>query len=283
MTNELLDRDTPDWRYAAAVGELDLVAKGKPIYREHNDTGVEQLKNLIKLRRNKALSPDYIREVTGVAGRLLDWYESYEVGGIKDMLEASVLAKVEKGFYSNYISPLLSDNLVRMYCAFFFDVMDKLDKPFWIERNVFKKYFDMTNRLDRTVRYVWKIVAYHGGESKFIQAVVSGKMFDKETMEWMENFCVSSHVRNAVQIIDNLSKMPDAERAVLTHQSVEGWHRHKAEMAEKYPDDIPAEGKLDANTVNLLRSLNAEQIDGKVPEEREHLQIDKYTDESILE
>jgi len=253
-----------------------------PLFDPCHDTAVGQLKNILELLNYSGVPTAHVRAKLGAVGALVDWYQNNEVGGMRDILEASILAAASDDFYSRFISPDLTEPMRKLYCAFFFDVEEHMKCPLWIERNVFGPLKRTDDDDKRVTSYIWKVVAYHGGEERLRQAAVSGQMYEEEMMEWLQRMSISAHMRNVLHTVDNNRKLPLEHKAQLVQNSTHIW-MSAAENIKAVMNEAKGSSGIGeiAHSEDLVKYLKGVQEDDKVSDKEEYIDIDKYTVEDL--
>lgn len=279
-------RDSPSWRYDTACAELKASSQDEPVYAPVNDLGVFQLKRILRLLRHSAVPLPHLKAKLGPVAMLIDWYEEDRPGGMRDFIEAAVLARAAPGFFQEQISPILSYHLIQLYCGWFFDVRDKLNMPLWIERQVFSPQEQRCRRSDsntdqkKMYHYVWKVIAYHGGVERFMAAAVTGTIYDQDKMSWLADFSASSHVRTILRSLNDIGKLRLPDRVAAMQSATTAWADLAARGAAAKQRLEETKGPSELHTAQLAARLQIASSDDKVSD-RESINVPKYTEEDL--
>ena len=205
--------ESPSWRYNTATDELARESKGLPVIAPCQDPAVQHLKEFLRLVGSRRMDLQHMNRVFGPLAHTLMWHKDTRPEGMKDSIEALVLAKVDMDFMRAHFAPDIDRQSLRMYCLFYFDVAPYMDGQMWMERNVFSPNEGLEGKR-RNSAYLWKLIAYHGGGTKLLQAAVAGKAMETETLEWMKEFCVNTKVRDLAKAITSLGRMHVREKSI---------------------------------------------------------------------
>ena len=183
------------------------------MYNPSEDLLVQQLKRILPLRSNRGmyLDPEHRLgcEVIATIELAIKLYEDNGVCGNRDIMEAGLLAPdIELDFFKKYASPYLTTTVVDMYRKLFYDIDEKRDMVFWVQRNLFVPMKSL--RGDRFhSAYMWKVVAYHGGLTKLIQFAIDGMNLEDELRMWLRSMGLSEYVRQVLKSTHSYAKLLD--------------------------------------------------------------------------
>lgn len=266
--------DTPDWRYGTALAELEREQGGLPVYEPSDDLYVQALKKLIPYRsvRSKYVDPEKRRSTEPVKSieLALCLYEDNSVGGLRDTMEAALLAKdADLAFFQSSVSRKLNMKLIRLYRNLFYDIDDGRDMPFWVQRNLFVPNRDLSNKQKFDSAYMWKVVAYHGGIECLTQYAIDGMSLSAELRLWFRQMGVSEYVRQVLKSSHSYAKLLDGAGTPALPM---------AGTWEKQQDTDSGESDDTAGAAQAL----AEAIDRpkiKAKQDKEYVIANKFSDE----
>jgi len=206
--------DTPDWRYGTALTELEREQGGLPVYDPSTDPYVLALKKIIPYRTTTAKYVDPEKRRSTEPIRKIELaiclYEDQSVGGLRDTMEAMLLAKdASIEFFQANVSRRLDAKLIKLYRNLFYDIDENRDMPFWVHRNLFVPNRDLSNKQKFDSAYMWKVVAYHGGVDSLMQYAIDGMSLNDELRQWFRRMGVSEYVRQVLKSSHSYAKLLD--------------------------------------------------------------------------
>ncbi len=273
MRNPLAD--TPDWRYGTALAELDREQGGLPVYEPEDDIYVEKLKQILPLRtvRTRFMDPMKRFSFENLRGieLVIRIYEDQAVCGLRDIMEAALLAKdVDIKFFNKYVSKHLTEELVMMYRDIFYDIGDSRDMPFWVQRNLFVPNRNLQGEKFRSA-YMWKVVAYHGGSERLMAYAIDGVPMADDIRMWFRTMGVSEYVRQVLKSSHTYAKLLDSAGTPALPQAG-NWEQKKDN--DNGPSDDTA-GCAEALAEAIVVKASPEDI----TVEREYIDDQKFKDE----
>jgi hypothetical protein len=171
----------PRWRYGQVVHELKCEAEGIR-YNPSSDLLVVLLKHFYRTWQqchDRTMVP-WLMEEFGPVARVFQLHANHSAGSIADAVEAAILAGAGIEFVHEYITGDLTDNDLRLYKAWFFDVDENLRRPFWVEQHVFAPAAAEQNLAKRQSGLAWKAVAYMEGPMTLLSCVRGRQVSDED-------------------------------------------------------------------------------------------------------
>lgn len=273
------ETETPAWRYTTASAELEREMRGRTVYHPHPDPALRHLKEFLRTLIHCNIDREHIRHVFGPLMSTHMWYHDKRHSGMKDTLEAMLLARCDFNMIKAYVTPTLDYQSMRMYCLFYFDVEKYMDTPMWIERNVFAPASQVKDAR-KVSAYLWKVIAYHGGPERLAQAAVAGKSMETATVSWLRNFCISTKIREIVNAAANLNTLGMEEKIPMITIAENQWDRQE----ERQEGGEAVGDKADiAASDGLHKALKTEKKDSKVCKEETSDDVEKFDDQEFVQ
>ena len=272
------ETETPQWRYTTACAELERESRGRPVYHPHRDPALRHLKEFLRTLMHSDVDRSHMLYVFGPLMSTYMWYQDKRHAGMKDSLEAMLLAKCDFEMIRAYVHPDLDYQSMRMYGLFYFDVARYMDTPLWIERNVFAPASQQKDTR-KISAYLWKVIAYHGGAERLQQAAVAGKSMETATVSWLRNFCISTKIREIVNAAADLKMMPQETRIPMLTIAEGQWDRQEDRLLTG--DDVTDKSDVMASD-GLHRALKTGKKDGSVSKEETSDGVEKYDDMEFI-
>lgn len=222
--------DTPDWRWMRAAYELKRDRLLDTDYVPDSDIGVQVAKRYLRTFETPKLDITAIRRLMPAVSAIHDIYQEDSPSCVRHALEASILARLGNDDIRMHVHPDLSDLMIEMYCSLFFDVRERLDTPFWIERCVFTPADHSSGDL-RNSKYFWKIVAYSDGKG-FIEKCLSGCAYREDTIAKMREMVIAQDAKNTLKALHNRGRLPQEIEAPHTHRNAETWATDQKQAAQ---------------------------------------------------
>lgn len=266
---------TPDWRYGIALKEIEREEAGLPIYRPSKDPYIVLLKRVVRMRSGRyRVDPDALMayETTKAATLALRLYEDVSAGGMRDTMEAALLdPNAPHDFFVAQVNPLVTVETIHMYSHLFYDVQECVNRPFWVQRNLFvpNKYISDNIKFDSA--YMWKVVAYHGGTKYLTQYAIDGCALVPELRNWVRQMGVSEHVKTVLKSSHTYAKLIDgAGTSAISVTST--WDKADAEGQADNSADAAGVSEAIGHAIEPPRSdliQEAEQITSRKFEDEE--------------
>ena len=270
------ESEQPAWRYTVVSGELERERRGLPVFEPCRDPAAQHLKEFLRTVRTGRIDTMHRSKVFGPLATTLAWFRDTRPNGMKDSIEAMILAKADLPFVREHVNQDVDYHTMNMYRLFFFDVAKHMDSQMWIDRNVFMPESNHEPRR-RVSAYLWKIIAYHGGRIKLLQASVAGRAMDLETMEWIKTFCVNTKVKDISLAVTSLTKMPAVVKMPYVAQTAQPWESASNEAGKQLPSAQEGSAKDIMTARDLGRSLKSNKKEDTLSIE-ETCDIDKFND-----
>lgn len=246
--------ESPSWRYNTVASELDREAKGLPVVAPCQDPAALHLKEFLRTVRERRIDTQHMNHVFGPMASALTWFKDQRPNGMKDSIEAMVLAQADMEFMRLHMAPDLDYQSLVMYCLFYFDVRKYLNSQMWIDRNVLAPAASYGDKR-RASAYLWKVIAFHGGGIKLLQASVAGKSMDVETLEWMQTFCINTKVKEIAMAVTGLAKMHQNVKIAYTSPVTIKWMENMRGLRELQPNGPVGSGRELLASRELAKSL----------------------------
>jgi hypothetical protein len=264
---------SPDWRWKRAQYERRKERDADKDFVASDDLTVQLAKRFLTTWENEKLQGAPCRELMPGMTFLYDLYMENSVGCTKHALEAALMAKAKPLFIQSKVHRRLTPFIVRLYELIFFDVRDKLDSPFWVEKYIFAPAMATGNSDMRVSNLVWKIIGYHGGEKRLLSDCIRGHKYSNKDADWIVDHVVSENARETLKYVHTSSKLPK-ELTVHTQQRTIGTWEDKTykmtELAKELDEDAIPENLMTFKNKLKLMDANkkidkVEALDDSIP------------------
>ena len=217
---------SPGWRSARAEMELTSEAIKQGLLPESNDALVIKYKQYRNLRRSLKRPPEAFKYLTYPFSLVDEISQECYPSCMRHALEAAVLGQATNNWIRENIHPVLSDPIIELFCALFFDVKKRLDTAIWIERYVLAPARSTKGDELRLSVYDWKMAALvardHSKFDEFTKTIKTTYVYKAEDYEWVKARASSEIARKVLQqasLGDRLPieiRAPQREKAALT-------------------------------------------------------------------
>ena len=268
--------DSPDWRWRRAMAERIREREGFCLEAPSTDPLVKAAKRFLEV--GDSTDPGKRRLMLPEMSFLVDIHNQHSQGCCRHAVEAAVLAGAKASFVRKNIHKAFDPFLLAMYEALFFDVRDKLDAPFWVEREVFVPAAGGKKPITSDI--VWKVIGYAGGEDRLLLDCLRGSVYSGADMKWVVEAVLSENARSVLQHVHARGKLPVEVESAHVSKTITDWTDRIARLNESgegggIGGDIPEE-------FDLTRRIRLTPPDAE-PVEVESLPecVVKYSDEEF--
>ena len=272
---DLYRDDAPDWRWRRARAERMMELEGNSLVPS-TDPLIRSSKRFLEMWEDPDKRAE-CRELMPEMAFLVDINNQHSQGCCRHALEAAVLAEAKAGFVTRNIHRGFNAFLLAMYEALFFDVRDRLDAPFWVEREIF-----VPAASGKTIvsDIVWKVVGYAGGEDRLLSDCLRGSVYSGNDMKWIVEAVLSENARSVLKHVHARGKVPMEVEAQHVSRTITDWTDRISRLREL--EDGGSDGGAIPDEFDLTRRIRLTPPDEE-PVEVEALPecVVKYSDEEF--
>jgi hypothetical protein len=269
--------NAPDWRWKRALYERKNEKEGNLDFVASTDLVIKLAKRFLKLWEDDRFQGAPARELMPGMAFLYDLHQEHSPGCTRHALEASLVANAKPQFIQSKVHKKLTPFVVRTYELLFYDVRDKLDSPFWVEKYIFGPA--MVHKKDDILNsdLIWKVVAYKGGPERLLMDCLRGHTYQGKDADWIINHVVSQNARETLKYVHTSGKLPKELTIPAQHRTMGVWEdrTYKLDELTDKADSTLVPEKL-ATFHNRLKMRDADEPVEKI--EKLDGNIHKYED-----
>lgn len=209
--------DAPDWRWQQALYERQREREDSRDFVASTDLTVRLAKRFLEVWEDPELQGASCRELLPGFSFIHDLYMEKSPGCTKHALEAAILAGAVPEFIVEKIHPRLTSFVTRLYELVYFDVRERMESPFWVEKYIFAPALAEDKAEVRASNLVWKLIGYYGGPDRLLKDCLRGKSYSGKDMDWLMEHIVSQDAREALKFVHSGDRLPK-EISAPAHQ-----------------------------------------------------------------
>lgn len=269
--------NAPDWRWKQALYERSMERKGDRDFVASHDLTVKLAKRFLETWEDPKLQGARCRELMPAMTFVHDIHEENSAGCTRHALEAALVARAEPRFIQRKVHKKLTPFITRMYELLYYDVLDKLDSPFWVEKYIFAPAMAHRPGPELTSDLVWKVVAYTGGQERLMMDCLRGHTYKGKSAEWVVEHVLSENARAALNYVHTSDKLPKELTMASRQHTIGSWEDRAARLSEiggtSDGSGVPAE------LATFRNALKMTDPDKKMPAKEElGSDVYKYSD-----
>lgn len=220
---ELTFADTPHWRYDLAQADYLAYTHKDKTHPFSDDVAVQLLVKFMQTFNSPRVGTKKCMQCMppGLPLVYSIFTQPMSASSYRFALEAAILGNASAEFVKENIHPGFNRLLFDLYKMWFFDIDDKREHRFWVERYVLVPARNVPNTFFWS-SYVWKVIAYTSDAATMLDKCMQGRLYEDKDVEWVKKHITSEYMRNALQTVhsgDKVSK--DQMYAAHRHKSVE--------------------------------------------------------------
>ena len=269
--------NAPDWRWKRALYERKNEREGILDFKASADLTIKLAKRFLTVWEDSKFQGPLVRELMPGMAFLYDLHKETSPGCTRHALEAALVARAKPQFIQSKVHKRLTPFVVRTYELLFYDVKNKLDSPFWVEKYIFAPA--MAHKKDGLLNsdLVWKVVAYRGGQDRLLMDCLRGHTYKGKDADWIIDHVVSQNARETLKYVHTSDKLPKELTIPAQHRAIGVWEDRKYKLDELNNADAEAIIPSELATFHgKIKMRDADDVVDKIEKVDEN--IHKYAD-----